>query len=377
LAGDAGADAALVEEHALKTMRMTRLPILALCVALCLLAAAHRGAAGAGDKGQRKPAPAVDLRTLPVPLPGGDGGIGFDDLGFARGLGKLLVPAGRTGNLNLVDPASRQIVPIGGFSSQRSFGKGHGEGTTSADYGRGLIFATDRTARKLVVLDPGARTVVAKADLAGSPDYVRWVEPSGEIWVTQPDSDRIEIFSLPASGPPVPAHKEFVATPGGPESLVIDAGHGRAYTHLWKATTLAIDVKTRAIVARWPNGCAGSRGIALDAARGFLFVGCAEGKAVVLDLHHDGAVLGTLSAGAGVDIIDYSLRLGHLYLPGAKSETLAILGVSKAGKLSLLATVKTAPEAHCVVADDHHQAWVCDPGHGRLLLVDDTLPAIE
>jgi len=206
---------------------------------------------------------------------------------------------------------------------------------------------------------------------------VRWVAPAGEIWVTQPDSDRIEIFSLPASGAPVPAHKEFVATPGGPESLVVDSAHDRAYTHLWKATTLAIDLKTRAIVARWPNRCAGSRGIALDARRGLLFAGCAEGKAVVLDLQHDGAVRDTLSAGAGVDIIDYNPRLGHLYLPGATSETMAVLGVSRAGKLSLLATVKTAPAAHCVVADDHHQAWVCDPGRGRLLLVDDTLPAIE
>jgi hypothetical protein len=52
-------------------------------------------------------------------------------------------------------------------------------------------------------------------------------------------------------------------------------------------------------------------------------------------------------------------------------------GVSRDGKLALLATAATAPAAHCVVADDHHQAWVCDPGHGQLLLVDDTLPAIH
>jgi hypothetical protein len=346
-------------------------------LSLSLLVVMVASFGGASQPAAARRAPAEAVKTVAVPLPGGDGGIGFDDLGFAPALGKLLVPAGRTGNLDLIDPVSRQIVPIGGFSSQRSFEQGHGEGTTSADVGRGLIFATDRTAKKLLVLDPATRRVVAKADLAGSPDYVRWVAPTGEIWVTQPDKDRIEIFTLPAAGPPVPAHKEFVAISGGPESLVIDAAHDRAYTHLWKATTLAIDVKTRVIAARWPNRCADSRGIALDAHRGLLFVGCAEGKAVVLDLLHGGAVLGTLTAGAGVDIIDYNPRLGHLYLPGARSETLAILGVSKAGKLSLLATVKTARAAHCVVADDHHQAWVCDPSHGRLLLVDDSLPAIN
>jgi hypothetical protein len=335
---------------------------------------------GSGRAGQpptvapERPGVAV-LPTLPVPLPGGKGGIGFDDLSFAPVLGKLLVPAGRSGNLDLIDPGSRRILPLAGFSSQGSFVQGHGEGTTSADFGRGLIFAIDRTALQLIVLDPASRAVVAKAALAGSPDYVRWVEPTGEVWVTQPDQDRIEIFTLPASGPPVPAHKAFLAIPGGPESLVVDAQRGRAYTHLWKDQTLAIDLKTRAIAARWPNRCADSRGIALDAERGLLFAGCAEGKAVVLDLLHDGAVRDTLSAGAGVDIIGYNPRLGHLYLPGGKSETMAILGVSRAGKLSLLATVKTARAAHCVIADDHHQAWICDPSQGRLLLVDDTLPA--
>jgi len=130
-------------------------------------------------------------------------------------------------------------------------------------------------------------------------------------------------------------------------------------------------------VPRWANGCAGSRGIALDAERGFLFAGCAEGKAVVLDVNRKGAILSTLSAGAGVDIIAYSPRLKHLYLPGGTSETMAILEVSKAGKLSLLATVKTARGAHCAAADDLHQVWICDPDRGRLLLVGDAYPASQ
>src|SRR5215213_563717 len=178
--------------------------------------ALHAGRVSAEDKGQHGPA------TLPIPLPAGEGGIGFDDLVFAPALGKLLVPAGRTGNLDLIDPVSRQIFPIAGFSSQGKFVQGHGEGTTSADAGRGLIFAIDRTARKLLVIDPATRRTVARADLASSPDYVRWVEPTGEVWVTEPDKDRIEIFSLPASGNPVPAHKEFVTVAGGPESLIVD-----------------------------------------------------------------------------------------------------------------------------------------------------------
>jgi len=63
-----------------------------------------------------------------------------------------------------------------------------------------------------------------------------------------------------------------------------------------------------------PNGCHGSRGIAYDERSEFLFAGCAEGKAVVLDARHDGKVLGTASVGDGVDIIDPVGR--HLFIPG-------------------------------------------------------------
>src|SRR4051812_24335274 len=47
---------------------------------------------------------------VPVPLPGASGGIGFDDLTFAPRLHRVLAPAGRTGKLDLIDPATRQAV---------------------------------------------------------------------------------------------------------------------------------------------------------------------------------------------------------------------------------------------------------------------------
>src|SRR5512133_352968 len=74
-------------------------------------------------------------------LPGGDGGIGFDDLMFAPALHRVLVPAGRTGKLALVDPKTQKVdVAIDGFTSETKFGGGHGAGTTSADAGGGFVF---------------------------------------------------------------------------------------------------------------------------------------------------------------------------------------------------------------------------------------------
>ncbi len=309
-----------------------------------------------------------------LPLPDGPPGIGFDDVRFSSVLAKLLVPAGRSGNIDLVDPATRAITAIGGFSKQAAYEGGHDFGVTSVDVGRSLLYATDRTTQKLVELDPTDKHVVASVKLAASPDYVRFVAHAfPELWVTEPDASSIEVLRA-SDKTPVILHEASIKIEGGPESLAIDMTRGRAYTHTWKDQTLAIDLRTRAVVARWSNGCAGSRGIALDEARGWLFVGCAEGKASVIDVAN-GSVLGTASSGDGVDIIDYSPSKRHLYLPGGKSATMAILSVSGKGELAVLGTVPTARGAHCVAADPNGHAYVCDPDHGQMLVVTDPYPS--
>src|SRR5262249_38366554 len=298
-----------------------------------------------------KPTPGAPTATT-IPLPDGTGGIGFDDLGFAPGLHKIVVPAGRTGNLDLIDPDTGAVTSIGGFTKS-SGGAGHGDGTTSADEGDGLLFASDRSTRRLDVVDPAKAIIVADAPLAGGPDYVRYVAATTEVWGTEPRSKRIEIFSVPKQGTPTPRSVGFIKLDDGPESLVIDDTRKRAYTHQWGSKSHAIDLATRKIVATWDNGCSGSRGIALDQNNGFLFVGCEEGKAVVLDVEHGGRVLGTSSPGvSGVDIIAYSPKLGHLYMPGESSGTLAILAVSPSGALSTVGIADAASGSHCAAADD-------------------------
>ncbi len=110
----------------------------------------------------------------------------------------------------------------------------------------------------------------------------------------------------------------------------------------------------------------------MDDARGFLFVGCDEGKLTVLDLN-TGAQLGSASSGSGVDIIAYNPQLAHAYLPGEGSATMAIIGISAKGAATVLETVRTAEGAHCVAADDRGNAYVCDPKGGRLLVFKDGL----
>jgi hypothetical protein len=309
--------------------------------------------------------------ATPLPLPDGAPGIGFDDLRYSRELGRVLVPAGRSGFLDLIDPATQKVTAIGGFSKAASYGEGHGQGVTSVDVGAGLLFATDRTTRSLNVVDPTRGAIVSHVGLSGGPDYVRFVGVTREVWVTEPGQQRIERFALTGQ---TLARTGEIAIPGGPESLVIDDKRGRAFTHLWKKETFAIDLQSHAVVAKWAAGCAAPRGIALDAERGYLLVGCEDGTATVLDVDHDGKLLAKAKSGRGVDIIAYDASRHHLYLPGDESATMAVIGVGAKGQLSVLATVPTVDGAHCVTTDEKGHAYVCDPSHGRLLLIQDTWP---
>ncbi|MFL5274482.1 MAG: YncE family protein, partial [Anaeromyxobacteraceae bacterium] len=137
----------------------------------------------------------------------------------------------------------------------------------------------------------------------------------------------------------------------------------------------AIDIESRRVVARGKYGCKGARGLALDPVRQLVFVGCEEGKAVLLDAGHDGKVVGRAPAGGGVDIIAYAAQLSHLYVPGGGAADLTVIGVGRDGALSVLGKVPTAREAHCVTADDRGNVYVCDPDHGRLLTFHDPYPA--
>src|ERR1043165_8413356 len=72
----------------------------------------------------------------PLMLPGVSGGIGFDDLQLSPTTGAVLVRGGRSGKLFVVDPQTRAVSTIDGFSTANGkFEGGHGEGITSVAEG--------------------------------------------------------------------------------------------------------------------------------------------------------------------------------------------------------------------------------------------------
>jgi hypothetical protein len=315
--------------------------------------------------------PNSPLPSTAVAIPGGEGGIGFDDMTFSSSLHKVLIPAGHTGKLYLIDPSTYVMTAISGFSSSAKFQKGHDTGITSADEGEGFLFVLDHGRQELAVVDLKSSTTVATVKLAGDSDYVRYMGTNHEVWVTEPHNKQIEVFKFSANRPTLfPVVR--ITVHDGPESLMVDHIRGKAYTNLGRQAG-AIDLASHAIVATWPNECEKSRGDALDESKGLLFVSCAEGKAVVFDLNQEHKEISNLITDPGADVISYNTKLSHLYLTSSKNATLTVLGVSAKGELSLLAQAKADQRAHCVVGDDQNNIWVCDPPRGQLLRFKDSL----
>src|SRR5438552_17597143 len=71
-----------------------------------------------------------------VALPDGSPGIGFDDLRYSATLRRVLVPAGRSGALDLIDPDTLNVVSIGGFGSVAAYTGGHEDGPTPVAEGK-------------------------------------------------------------------------------------------------------------------------------------------------------------------------------------------------------------------------------------------------
>lgn len=304
-----------------------------------------------------------------LPLPGGEAGLNLDDMIYSAALQRVIVPAGRTGDLDLIDPVSGQITVIPHVTPADSHAPGRGHGTTSADYGLGYLFAGDRTDSELVVVNAKTDAVRDRVRLASTPDYVRYATSREEVWVTEPQAKQIEVFGVRPGTRPLLVKTATVAVAGGPESLVIDNPMGVAYTNLWRDKTVVVDLQRHRIIDRWPNTCEASRGLALGPRRGLLFVGCKEGKVVSMDVEHGGGVIAAAAASKGVDIIAYDDMRGRLYVPGSRLGMLTLFKVAPSGKLQALAKYRTAPGDHCVVSDDAGKAYVCDPDHGRLLVI--------
>jgi len=317
-----------------------------------------------GGATQTGSSPPVDAGAKPLLVPGGAGGVGFDDMRFSATLAQILVPAGRTGNVDLVDPSTEAITPIGGFSSAATYTGDMTFGVTSADEGNDVIYATDRTAGTLSSIDPKRKVITATLTLAATPGYVRYVAPTNEVWVSEPGAKQIEIVALKAEdGGAGLSHSASISVAGA-ESLEVDAETGLAFTNTANST-LAIDVTTRAVTGTWANGCTTAKGIAVDPGQHWILVACNEGKLVVISTQ-TGSMLGAVKLGAGIDRIAYDSSRVRAYVPSPAEASLAVIVLNQKGVPTLAGSVQATSDARCAATPGGGQVYVCSPAKGEV-----------
>ena len=315
--------------------------------------------------------PVLDAGAMLIPLPAGSPGIGFEDLTFSATLGRLVVPAGRSGDLDLMDPSTEIVSSVGGFSTAQAYDGKSDVGLVSADEGNGTIYAVDVTASMLDVVDGQKLALASSVALAAAPGFVRYVAATNEVWVTEPAMQQIEVFTVTTDDTKAPVHAAVIPIPGGPESLAVDDTLGRVLTNATTAT-YSIDPKTHTVASMWPNGCAMSKGLAVDEGHAWVIVGCQEGILVVLDEKNGGATAGSVMLGAaGVDQITYDPTKMRVYAPTPASASLTVVQLSTQGPGTVLGAIGTSTDAHCAVTEGGGSVFVCAPSQGGLLFMRD------
>jgi DNA-binding beta-propeller fold protein YncE len=331
-----------------------------------------------------------NLDTQTVPL-GFKGPISFDDLTYDPDHHHVIIPAGESGALVLINPADMGKQTITGFS-QSGDSSVPVVGATSAAIAGEFLFGVDKATQAIKTVDLNTGKILASTPLQSEPDYIRYISATGELWVTEQTSNQIEIFSLSEGNPPVlKPLDDHISVPNGPEGLLFDDTRGLVFTNEPKeGLTAVIQVNTRSVIHEWASGCSQAKGMAVDKSEGYLFVACEEGKLVVMDID-DGFQVTSQNYGANLDAVAFNPKLNHVYLPSAASGIVAIFQLQppqltcpnspgatpepeQKVSLCLLGTADTAVRSNCVTADEENNIWVCDPNSGQVFKIHDTFP---
>ncbi len=315
----------------------------------------------------------------PINLPGATGPVALDYFAYDRATGKVWVPASNTGSVDVIDEKNDAVSQITGFPTGEieRRGKKITLGPTAASIGNGVVYIGNRGNATLCVIDAKTFTrgdcVPASPDRSVTPDGVLYVAATRELWITtrptlggDPAAAKsLQVFD--ASDPQRLKWKSKIPLDDLGEGYAVDNDRGLFYTNIEDTgATVAVDVRSRDIVAKWNPGNADLQGLALDPARRFLFVACGD-HVVSIDAGHGGKVLDSIATGPGLDNIDYSADAKLLYAAASQAATLTIAEVDDHGKFHLKATVPTVKGARGVVAGKGETAYLIDPADGRIL----------
>lgn len=309
--------------------------------------------------------------TTKIALPGGGGlaGVAMDYIVSNPRTNTVWVPAGNTGSVDVIATATGAVSRIAGFPTKDFNFSGHKRtvGPRAASLGApGTVYIGNRGDFTVCAVDEIKLVRGTCTKLDSMPDGVAYVAPTNEVWVTTPQDRSIRILDAATL-----KQKARLPFDGQPEGYAPDATRGRFYTNLEdKDMTIAIDLATHVTVAAWKTGCGddGGHGIVLAERDGFLIVGCTA-RVVVLDVGHDGASVGSLDTGDGVDNVDYAPATRTVYAAAASAASLTVANLDAKGALTLLARVPTAEGARNGVVTPSGAVYITHSRDSQILVV--------
>jgi hypothetical protein len=349
---------------------MIRRLALALIIAGCGGTTPAPTAPGPSTSSMPAPGPATKYATGALALPGaGPDGVFMDYVIFDPRTRTVWAPAGNTAAVDVVDITNRHIAQVTGFPTQEMERRGRKRtvGPSSAALGEaGTVYVGNRGDSSVCAIDEAKLTRGTCGKLDAMPDGIAYVAKTKEVWVTTPRDKSIRILDATTL-----AQKARLAFDGDPEGFAVDATRNRFYTNLEdKDVTLAIDLTTHATVATWKPACGedGPRGLRLAEPEGFLLVACTA-KTEVLDVGHDGAIVGSVDTGDGVDDLDYVPATHLVYVGAAKDAKLTIAALNNKGALSSISVVPTKPGARNPAAAADGSVYLPNSQGGELVVV--------
>jgi len=277
-----------------------------------IVAALEMGAIGANCAG----VPYHLIREIPI---GGEGG--WDCLSVDPAGRRLYVTHGTT--VVVIDIDRSQIVgQIAGTPGVHEF-------ALAPLLGRG--FSSNGRENKASIVDLATLQTVAKVDTGQNPDAILYEPQSKEVYAFNGRSGSATVFDA-VSG-------RIVATiplPGKPEFAVADPQAQRVFDNIEdKSEVAVIDAQHHQVVTAWPTAPGEEpSGLAIDLAYHRLFVGCQNGRMVMMD-SSTGQVLATVPIGQGVD--------GSAFDPGTR------LAFASCGDGTVTIAKETSPDSLAVV----------------------------
>jgi YVTN family beta-propeller protein len=207
-------------------------------------------------------------------------------------------------------------------------------------------FTTNGREHKVTVFDPKTLALVKKIDVGKGPDSIYFDRASGRVFTGNHGSNDITAIDAKTA--------EVVGTvdlKGAAESM-ITAKDGLIYVNVEDTAEVGVfDPKTLAIVRRMPIGSAKvPTGLAYDAKRNHLFIGCRDLPLLVVMDAASGKTIATFTIGTGVDwaIFDDASRVAFA---SSGDGTLSAIRQTASGEYEDLGELKTQPTAKTMAFD--------------------------